>query len=124
MRTDHIARRAGQMSSPSMGRPLHRRAAPSLATRGARNKIYQCDQCLGRTGGGDENGNFVSVLDAIQGDGFNPLWEEQQITFADPTKAHQFLSDNDILAAQATGEITITDTDEMYRCAVLGPKKK
>src|SRR5947208_1658414 len=24
---------------------------------------------------------FISVLDAIQGDGFNPLWQEVQITF-------------------------------------------
>jgi hypothetical protein len=79
------------------------------------NVIYQCDAC---------SFGFVSVLDAIQGDGFNPIWEEQQITFNDGFTPHQFFSDNEILDAQAAGEITITDTDEMYICAVLGPKKK
>jgi hypothetical protein len=83
------------------------------------NIIYQCDACQGLIDGGD----FISVLDAIQGDGFNPLWEEQQITFNDDHPPHQFFSDNDILTAAADGEITITDTDEIYTCAVTGPKK-
>lgn len=78
------------------------------------NIIYQADSVPG----------FISVIDAIQGDGFNALWEEVQITFNTGFPAHQFLSDNDILAAAASGEITLTDTDEIYRCSVLGPKKK
>ena len=86
---------------------------------GSINVIYQCDACAGQINGG----NFVSVLDAIQGDGFNPIWEEQQITFNAGFAPHQFLSDNEVLAAQAAGEITITDTDELYTCAVLGSKK-
>jgi len=82
---------------------------------GSINVIYQCDAC---------DFGFISVLDAIQGDGFNPLWEEQQITFNAGFTPHQFFSDTEILDAAQSGEITITDTDEMYICAVLGPKKK
>jgi len=78
------------------------------------NTIYRCDTC---------GFGFISVLDAIQGDGFNPLWEEFQITFNAGFTPRQFFSDNEILAAFGTGEITLTDTDEMYICAVLGPKK-
>ena len=61
---------------------------------------------------------LIPVLDAIQGDGFNPLWREVLIS-----PAIQFTSDTDILAAAAAGEITLTPTDEMYRCSVVGPKK-
>ena len=65
---------------------------------------------------------FINVLDAIQGDGFNPLWEEWQITFL-TIEPQQFFSDNEILAAAAAGQISLTDTDEMYICAVVGSKK-
>src|SRR5437588_7888750 len=42
---------------------------------GSINTIYMCDQC-------ESMGfMFVSVLDAIQGDGFNPLWREVQVVF-------------------------------------------
>jgi len=88
------------------------------------NTIYMCDMCAGKTVGGDTNGDFVSVLDAIQGDGFNPLWQEAQIAFNSGFTPTQFKSDNDILAA-ASGPnpaITITYTDEVYRCSVVGPK--
>ena len=81
------------------------------------NIIYQCDACA------DQGLNFVSVLDAIQGDGFNPIWEEQQITFNQGFEPMQFTSDDQILEAQQQGEITITDTEEFYRCSVVGHKK-
>ena len=69
------------------------------------NIIYQSDQA-------EELGfDFVSVLDAIQGDGFNPLWEEWQIVFVD-SKPRQFFSDDEILAARDSGEIILMDTDE------------
>jgi len=63
---------------------------------------------------------FTSVLDAIQGDGFNPLWNEVQIVFKGAPQ--QFTSDNEILAAAAAKTITLVPTTEVYRCAVLGPK--
>ena len=89
---------------------------PDLHNNPSFNKIYQCDSCA-------ESGlNFISVLDAIQGDGFNPIWEEVQITFNPGNPVQQFTSDNDILAAAAQGIITLTDTEEFYRCSVVGPK--
>ena len=66
---------------------------------------------------------FISVLDAIQGDGFNPIWEEVQINFNPGFTPVQLTSDTDVLAAEAAGHITLTDTEEFYRCSVVGPKK-
>lgn len=82
----------------------------------SKNIIYQSDQAVAL------GFPFISVLDAIQGDGFNPLWEEWQITFL-TIPPQQFLSDNEILAAAAVGKISLTDTEEMYICAVVGSKK-
>src|SRR5205823_6435113 len=65
---------------------------------GSINVIYQCDACAGQLPGG---GEFVSVLDAIQGDGFNPVWEEQQITFNAGFAPRQLLSDTAVLDAAA-----------------------
>ena len=79
------------------------------------NTIYMSDQAMMM------GLDFISVLDAIQGDGFNPLWQEVQITFLTiPPK--QFLSDNEILDAFMAGKIDLTATTEVYRCAVVGPK--
>ena len=65
---------------------------------------------------------FLSVLDAIQGDGFNPLWVEVQIAFNSGHTPRQLFSDDEIEEAEASGEITLTVTDEVYRCSVVGPK--
>jgi hypothetical protein len=78
------------------------------------NTIYQSDGCMP---GGQM---FVSVLDAIQGDGFNPLWREVQVIFASPTRCQQFTSDTDILAALAAHQVTLMPTSELYRCSVVG----
>jgi hypothetical protein len=80
------------------------------------NTIYQSDPGLP---GGEM---FISVLDAIQGDGFNPLWREVQITFNGGFTPRQLFSDTEILAAAAGSnpEITLTTTDELYRCSVIG----
>ncbi len=90
---------------------------PDMHSNPSFNIIYQCDACA------EQGLNFVSVLDAIQGDGFNPIWEEQQIVFKEGVTPIQLTSDTDVLAAQAAGLITITDTDEFYRCSVVGTKK-
>lgn len=83
------------------------------------NIVYQSDPGLP---GGQP---FISVLDAIQADGFNALWREVQIAFNPGFTPHQFFSDNEILAAAsgANPEITLTPTKELYVCAVIGPKK-
>lgn len=67
---------------------------------------------------------FISVLDAIQGDGFNPLWQEVQITFTAGHTPRQLYSDNEVAAAFMAGEITLRVTGELYRCAVVGPGPK
>src|SRR5207247_4708552 len=59
---------------------------------------------------------------AIPGDGFNPIWEEVQITFNEGFQPVQFTSDDQVLEAAAKGEITLTDTEEFYRCSVVGHK--
>jgi hypothetical protein len=51
-----------------------------------------------------------------------PIWEEVQITFNQGFQPVQFTSDTDILAAAKQGEITLTDTEEFYRCSVVGHK--
>src|SRR2546427_13039551 len=48
---------------------------PDLHNNQSVNTIYQCDSCA------NVGLEFISVLDAIQGDGFNPIWEAFQITF-------------------------------------------
>jgi hypothetical protein len=71
----------------------------------------------------DEEQDFVPVIDAIQGDGFNPLWQQFIIQFNEGFTPHQFTSDEAIQDAVDAGEITLVDTGEVYRCSVVGPKK-
>ena len=72
----------------------------------------------------DEEQPFAPVIDAIQGDGFNPLWQQVLIKFNAGFTPRQFTSEQEVLAA-ASGpnpEITLVTTDEVYRCAVVGSK--
>jgi hypothetical protein len=89
---------------------------PDLHRNPSFNTIYQCDSCAA------QGLNFISVLDAIQGDGFNPIWEEVQINFKPGVTPVQLTSDTAVLAAAAAGTITLTDTEEFYRCSVVGAK--
>ena len=70
----------------------------------------------------DDEQDFLPVIDAIQGDGFNPLWIQVLIVFNDGFTPHQFVSDEQVLAAAAGPhpEITLVETDEVYRCSVVG----
>ena len=70
----------------------------------------------------DEEQDFAPVIDAIHGDGFNPLWHQVLIVFNAGFAPHQFLSDEEVLAAADAGEITLVETDEVYICAVVGAK--
>ena len=81
---------------------------------GSINTIYTSEATL------PDGSMFVAVLDAIQGDGFNPLWQEVEITFNKGVTPSQLTSDNDVLAAAAAGDIELTATGEVYRCAVIG----
>jgi hypothetical protein len=80
------------------------------------NLIYQSDAGLP---GGEP---FISVIDAVPGDGFNPLWLEVQITFKPGHTPRQLFSDDEIANAFNAGEITLDSTGELYWCPVVGPK--
>jgi len=72
----------------------------------------------------DEEQDFIPVIDAIQGEGFNPLWQQVLIVFNAGFTPHQFVSEEEIEAAAAAPnpEITLVVTDEVYRCSVVGRK--
>jgi hypothetical protein len=72
----------------------------------------------------DEEQDFLSVIDAIQGEGFNPLWHQVLIVFNEGFTPHQFVSEDQVLAAAsgANPEITLVSTDEVYRCSIVGSK--
>ena len=69
----------------------------------------------------DDEQDFLPVIDAIQGDGFNPLWIQVLIVFNDG-----FTAPIRLRRAGARGrgrtrpEITLVETDEVYRCSVVG----
>ena len=92
-------------------------SAATIAKNGSINQIYASNDL-------DEEQDFIPVLDAIQGDGFNPLWQQNLIVFNPGFTPHQFFSDTEVLAAAAGPhpEIHIVQTDEVYRCAVVGKK--
>src|ERR1043166_569171 len=56
----------------------------------ALNFIYQSDAGL------PGNEPFISVIDAVPGDGFNPIWEEVQINFTAGNTPRQLFSDDEI----------------------------
>ena len=72
----------------------------------------------------DDEQDFMPVIDAIQGDGFTPLWQQVLIVFNQGFTPHQFVSDEEVEAAAAgpNPEITLVETDEVYRCSVVGRK--
>ena len=70
----------------------------------------------------DDEQDFFSVINAIQGDSFNPLWHQVLIEFNPGVTPHQFTSEDEVLAAAAAGEITLMPTDEVYRCSIVGSK--
>mgnify|MGYP003346324677 CR=1 FL=1 len=80
------------------------------------NLIYQSDPGLP---GGEP---FISVIDAVPGDGFNPVWIEVQINFTAGHAPRQLFSDDEIVDAAVAGEITLEVTDEVYWCPVVGKK--
>jgi hypothetical protein len=89
-----------------------------IAHNGSLNFIYQSDPGL------PGNQPFISVIDAIPGPGMNPLWREVQIVFNTGFTPHQLFSDDEIRAAAAgpTPEITLSMTNEVYQCPVVGHK--
>jgi hypothetical protein len=118
---------AGQMTAIYDGRQItvnmmelpDAASAALIAKNASINTIYATNDL-------DEEQDFAPVIDAIQGDGFNPLWRQVLIQFNPGFTPHQFNSDDQIEAA-ASGphpEITLVPTDEVYRCAVVGSAGK
>jgi hypothetical protein len=92
-------------------------SASTIAHNGNINEIYASNDL-------DDEQDFTSVINAIQGEGFNPLWRQNLIVFNQGFTPHQFTSEDEVLAAAAgpNPEITIVPTDEVYRCSVVGRK--
>ena len=87
-----------------------------LANNTSLNIIYVSEDLL------PDGTPFVAVLDAIQGDGFNPLWVEVEIEFTAGHTPRQLMDDNEVADAAANGEITLSSNGEIYRCSVVGSK--
>jgi len=89
-----------------------------LQHNGSLTFIYQSDPGL------PAGQPFISVIDAIPTDGFNPIWEEVQITFINGTPPRQLLSDNEVADALNANppQISLNFTGEVYWCPVVGQK--
>lgn len=92
-------------------------AAERIGSNPSHNQIFVTNDL-------DDPQDFNPVLDAIQGDGFNPLWEQFRIVFNTGVTPHQFFSDDEVAQAAAGPhpQITLVDTHEVYRCSVVGRK--
>jgi hypothetical protein len=107
----------GDLFTVNMKELPEKASAATIAHNGSINQIYATNDL-------DDEQDFFPVIDAIQGDGFNPLWLQNLIVFNPGFTPHQFTSDEEVLAA-ASGpnpEITLVTTDEVYRCSVVGRK--
>jgi hypothetical protein len=87
----------------------------------AEQKLLQHNNSLNFIYQSDSTPGFISVIDAIPTDGFNPIWEEVQVAFTAGHSPHQFFSDDEVIAAASSGEITLTLTGEVYWCPIVGP---
>jgi hypothetical protein len=107
----------GDMVTVNMKEMPDGASASLIAKNSSINKIYASNDL-------DDEQDFVPVIDAIQGDGFNPLWQQVLIVFNAGFTPHQFTDDEAVLAAAAGSnpEITLVVTDEVYRCSVVGAK--
>jgi hypothetical protein len=92
-------------------------SAATIASNKSLNQIYATNDL-------DDPQDFLPVVDAIQSDGFNPLWRQNLIVFNPGFTPHQFKSDEEVLdaAGGANPEIHLVVTDEVYRCAVVTGK--
>ena len=88
-------------------------SASTIANNKSMNTIYAYADL-------DDPQPFEPVIDAIQEEGFNPLWQQVLISFNSGFAPHQFTSEAQVLAAAQAGEITLVTTDEVYRCSVVG----
>jgi hypothetical protein len=107
----------GQLFTVNMKEMPDKASDSTIEKNASINEIYASNDL-------DEEQDFIPVIDAIQGDGFNPLWRQILIVFNAGFTPHQFFSAAQIEAAAAGPhpEITLVETDEVYRCSVVGTK--
>lgn len=107
----------GQLFTVNMKQQPDNASASLIAKNSSINEIYASNDL-------DEEQDFVPVINAIQGEGFNPLWRQNLIVFNAGFTPHQFVSEDEVLAAAAgpNPEITLVQTGEVYRCSVVGRK--
>lgn len=73
----------------------------------------------------DANGNVEGVVSAIPGEpAYSGRWNKVNVTVTGSrdVTANPFLSDDEILAAQAAGKVQIVDAGSGFACPIL-PKK-
>jgi len=71
----------------------------------------------------DDEQDFAPVINALQGDAsFNPLWRQILIHYNPGVTPRQFVSEDEVEDAVLAGAITLEETDEIYRCSVVGAK--
>ncbi len=107
----------GKLFTVNMKEMPHNASDSLIGKNPSVNEIYASNDL-------DEEQDFIPVINAIQGEGFNPLWRQILIVFNEGFTPHQFVSEEEIeaAAAGANPEITLVETDEVYRCSVVGGK--
>ena len=107
----------GQLFTVNMKQQPDSASASLIGKNASINEIYASNDL-------DEEQDFIPVINAIQGEGFNPLWHQNLIVFNEGFTPHQFISEDEVLAAAAGAnpEIHLVVTDEVYRCSVVGQK--
>jgi hypothetical protein len=71
----------------------------------------------------DDEQDFAPVIDALPGESsFNPLWRQILIHFNRGITPHQLVSADEVEEAALDGDITLEETDEIYRCSVVAAK--
>jgi hypothetical protein len=107
----------GELFTVNMKQLPDNAGASIIAKNQSLNEIYASNDL-------DEEQDFTPVINAIQGEGFNPLWHQNLIVFNPGFTPHQFVSEDEVKAAAGgpNPEITIVVTNEVYRCSVVGQK--
>ena len=62
-----------------------------------------------------------NIIDTVPGQAdYSPLWRVSMVTFKDSTTPHLLKSKADVDAAVKAGEVTVTETNMVVNCPVLG----
>jgi hypothetical protein len=67
----------------------------------------------------DDEQPFLPIIDAVPGSDMNPMWRQVLISFNAGFTPRQLTSEEELDAAIDAGEVTETETDEIYRCSVI-----